>query len=95
MKTQLSISKKRFFEDNPGYMDLFHSFPLGSGRKIREIIKNQHPGMRIYSIGHINGVLNPDDKRWNLEIVKVAVAYLKELKATAAKIKTEIDEIIA
>ena len=50
--------------------------------------------MKTYSIGHINGVINPDDKRWNLEIVKVAVAYLKELKASNDKIKRDIAGIL-
>ena len=94
MKRTKSTEKVEFFAHNENFRVLFKSLPLGSARKIQLRLAKRKPKSKSFSISYINSVLNPDDKRWNLEIIKECISLLKDLKIEKATLKNEVDEFI-
>ena len=74
-----SSAKELFFSNSKKGRDFFINRPRGTAGLIQQRIAIKSDFIRKYNVNYINMVLNPDDRRFNKEIVEEFLLYMVEL----------------
>lgn len=93
MKRTNSLKKQDYFLMNEAYFDLFLNLPYGAATKIRKMMVEKKGNSHNYTINYINMVLDPNNKRMNIDILETAIEYLNELIMDNARLQALITNI--
>ena len=86
MRNKKTTAKYLFFLQNKIYFNLFRKIPYGSATQIRKRLVDKFGESHNFSLNYINMVINPDNSRMNMDIMKEAVEYFNEVLLTNAKL---------
>jgi hypothetical protein len=95
MKRTKPNKKHSFFEHNKDFVSLFQNIPYGTSRIVYNRLIAKFGESHDYSLNYINMCLNPDDIRFNKDVMNEALVHFTEVRLDQERTRLILQQLIS
>ncbi len=93
MKRTTPSKKHSFFENNMEFISFFQNIPYGTSRVVHDRLVLKFGDSHDYTLNYINMVLDPDDLRFNRDIMNEALGHFTEVRLDNERTRLILKEL--